>query len=83
MSRGRGLHETVFDRLARLQDMAKLRFHANGNIWKHVADFPTEVFLHREPVDPGKPLVYTKEAQFLVEVTKADWRVPECMLQVM
>ncbi len=77
MRRGRGIHKTIYDRLARPQDMAKLWFNPYGNIWKAVGDFLAKVCLHRKPIDPAKPIVYTNEAQFLVEVTKTDRRVRE------
>jgi len=82
MSRGRGLHQTTYDRLTRLENLAKFRFNPNGNIWDHVADFPPEVFLHRNPIDLGKPLAYAQVTQILVEGTKADWHVAECVAQI-
>ena len=63
--------------------MAKLRFDANRNIWKNIGDPPPKVVRHSKPIDAGKPLVYTNVAQFLVEVTKADWRVHESLAQLM
>jgi len=59
-----------------------LRFNPNGNVWNHVADFPPEVFLHRNPIDLGKPLAYAQVAQIPVQGTKADWHVAECVAQI-
>ena len=60
------------NRLSHFEYLAELLLHARCNVGNYLVDRPSQVFLHRNPIDRGQVVVDEYEPQSPVEAAETD-----------